>query len=214
MTTDNDNELKKVMNIPRKGLIYLRKQYNTNLVKAALVIVAAVLVTVCLGLVADAFLPLSSFMNWAIVVKTFIAIPTAVSVFSLAYMVSLFFHNSKVNSDPSWVPYRSRYSPKQRLYLVGIVGALAFVFNYGWRTSTIAASLVLAVVIACLAFLRLDRNEQRNFDTGVTDIRDIEAQKRIKENQRLRARKARDKERKKRERKRKWFGPRGYDDEE
>lgn len=212
MTTDN--ELKKVLDIPRKGLIYLRKQYNTNLVKAVAVIVSAVLVTVCLGLVADTFLPISSFMNWAIVVKTFIAVPTAVSIFSLAYMVSLFFHNSKVNSDPSWVPYRSRYSPKQRLYLVGIVGALAFVFNYGWRTSTLAASLVLAVVIACLAFLRLDRNEQRNFDTGVVDIRDIEAQKKIKENQRLRARKARDKERKKRERRRKWFGPRGYKDDE
>ena len=199
MTTDN--ELKKVLDIPRKGLIYLRKQYNTNLVKAALVIVSAVLVTVCLGLVADAFLPLSSFMNWAIVVKTFIAVPTAVSIFSLAYMVSLFFHNSKVNSDPSWVPYRSRYSPKQRLYLVGIVGALAFVFNYGWRTSTLAASLVIAVLIACLVFLRLD-------------IRDIEAQKRIKENQKARARKARDKERRKRERRRKWFGPRGYEDDE
>lgn len=212
MTTDN--ELKKVLDIPRKGLIYLRKQYNTNLVKAALVIVAAVLVTVCLGLVADAFLPLSSFMNWAIVVKTFVAVPTAVSIFSLAYMVSLFFHNSKVNSDPSWVPYRSRYSPKQRLYLVGIVGALAFVFNYGWRTSTLAASLVIAVLIACLAFLRLDRTEQQNFDTGVVDIRDIEAQKRIRENQKARARKARDKERKKRERRRKWFGPRGYEDEE
>lgn len=212
MTTDN--ELKKVLDIPRKGLIYLRKQYNTNLVKAALVIVSAVLVTVCLGLVADAFLPLSSFMNWAIVVKTFIAVPTSISIFSLGYIVSLFLHNSKVNSDPLWVPYRSRYSPKQRLYLVGIIGALAFVFNYGWRTSTLAASLVLAVAIACLAFLRLDRNEQRNFDTGVTDIRDIEAQKKIKENQRLRARKARDKERRKRERKQKWFGPRGYDEEE
>lgn len=212
MTTDN--ELKKVLDIPRKGLIYLRKQYNTNLVKAALVIVSAVLVTVCLGLVADALLPLSSFMNWAIVVKTFIAVPTAVSIFSLAYMVSLFFHNSKVNSDPSWVPYRSRYSPKQRLYLVGIVGALAFVFNYGWRTSTLAASLVIAVLIACLVFLRLDRTEQQNFDTGVVDIRDIEAQKRIRENQKARARKARDKERKKRERRRKWFGPRGYEDEE
>lgn len=212
MTTDN--ELKKVLDIPRKGLIYLRKQYNTNLVKAALVIVSAVLATVCLGLVADAFLPLSSFMNWAIVVKTFIAVPTAVSIFSLAYMVSLFFHNSKVNSDPSWVPYRSRYSPKQRLYLVGIVGALAFVFNYGWRTSTLAASLVIAVLIACLVFLRLDRTEQQNFDTGVVDIRDIEAQKRIKENQKARARKARDKERRKRERRRKWFGPRGYEDDE
>ena len=212
MTTDN--ELKKVLDIPRKGLIYLRKQYNTNLVKAALVIVSAVQVTVCLGLVADAFLPISSFMNWAIVVKTFIAVPTAVSIFSLAYMVSLFFHNSKVNSDPSWVPYRSRYSPKQRLYLVGIVGALAFVFNYGWRTSTLAASLVIAVLIACLVFLRLDRTEQQNFDTGVVDIRDIEAQKRIRENQKARARKARDKERKKRERRRKWFGPRGYEDEE
>ena len=212
MTTDN--ELKKVLDIPRKGLIYLRKQYNTNLLKAALVIVFAVLVTVCLGLVADAFLPLSSFMNWAIVVKTFIAVPAAVSIFSLAYMVSLFFHNSKVNSDPSWVPYRSRYSPKQRLYLVGIVGALAFVFNYGWRTSTLAASIVIAVIIACLAFLRLDRTEQQNFDTGVVDIRDIEAQKRIKENQKARARKARDKERKKRERRRKWFGPRGYEDDE
>lgn len=212
MTTDN--ELKKVLDIPRKGLIYLRKQYNTNLVKAALVIVSAVLATVCLGLIADAFLPLSSFMNWAIVVKTFIAVPTAVSIFSLAYMVSLFFHNSKVNSDPSWVPYRSRYSPKQRLYLVGIVGALAFVFNYGWRTSTLAASLVIAVLIACLVFLRLDRTEQQNFDTGVVDIRDIEAQKRIKENQKARARKARDKERRKRERRRKWFGPRGYEDDE
>lgn len=212
MTTDN--ELKKVLDIPRKGLIYLRKQYNTNLLKAVAVIVTVVLITVCLGMIADAFLPLSSFMNWAIVVKTFIAVPTAVSIFSLAYMVSLFFHNSKVNSDPLWVPYRSRYSPKQRLYLVGIVGALAFVFNYGWRTSTIAASLVLAVVIACLAFLRFDRDEQRNFDTGVTDIRDIEVQKKIKENQRLRARKARDKERKKRERRRKWFGPRGYEDDE
>lgn len=212
MTTDN--ELKKVLDIPRKGLIYLRKQYNTNLVKAALVIVSAVLVTVCLGLVADTFLPLSSFMNWAIVVKTFIAVPTAVSIFSLAYMVSLFFHNSKVNSDPSWVPYRSRYSPKQRLYLVGIVGALAFVFNYGWRTSTLAASLVIAVLIACLVFLRLDRTEQQNFDTGVVDIRDIEAQKRIRENQKARARKARDKERRKRERRRKWFGPRGYEDDE
>ena len=212
MTTDN--ELKKVLDIPRKGLIYLRKQYNTNLLKAVAIIVTAILVTVCLGLVADTFLPLSSFMNWAIVVKTFIAVPTAVSIFSLAYMVSLFFHNSKVNSDPSWVPYRSMYSPKQRIYLVGIVGALAFVFNYGWRTSTLAASLVIAVLIACLVFLRLDRTEQQNFDTGVVDIRDIEAQKKIKENQRLRARKARDKERKKRERRRKWFGPRGYEDEE
>lgn len=214
MTTDNDNELKKVMNIPRKGLIYLRKQYNTNLLKAVAVIVAAILITVCLGLVADAFLPHESFMNWAVVVKTVVAVPTSVSIFSLAYMVSLFFHNSKVNSDPSWVPYRSRYSPKQRLYLVAVVGALAFVFNYGWGTNTLAASLVLAVGIACLAFLRLDTTEQRNFDTGVVDIRDIEAQKRIKENQRARAKKARDKERKKRERKRKWFGPRGYDDEE
>ena len=212
MTTDN--ELKKVLDIPRKGLIYLRKQYNTNLLKAVAVIVAAILVTVCLGLVADAFLPHETFMNWAVVVKTFIAVPASISIFSLGYIVSLFFHNSKVNSDPSWVPYRSRYSPKQRLYLVGIVGSLAFVFNYGWRTSTLAASLVLAVAIACLAFLRLDRNEQRNFDTGVVDIRDIEAQKKIKENQRLRARKARDKERKKRERKQKWFGPRRYDEEE
>ena len=62
--------------------------------------------------------------------------------------------------------------------------------------------------------MRLDRTEQQNFDTGVVDIRDIEAQKRIKENQKARARKARDKERKKRERRRKWFGPRGYEDEE
>ena len=212
MTTDN--ELKKVLNIPRKGLIYLRKQYNTNLIKAVAVIVSAILVTVCLGLVADAFLPHESFMNWAVVVKTFIAVPASMSIFSLGYIVSLFFHNSKANSDPSWVPYRSRYSPKQRLYLVLVVGALAFVFNYGWGSSTLAASLVLAVGIACLAFLRLDRKEQQNFDTGVMDIRDIEAQKRIKENQRARAKKARDKERKKRERKQRWFGPRGDDEEE
>lgn len=157
----------------RKGLIRIRREYNTNRKNLFILFGGIFTVSLILSLVLDIFCSFTSVWNF---IRSLILIPLSVSIFVLGYSASLYLHNNRMMEDPEWVPYRSRYSPKWRRYISMIIGSFLLVFMYanGYHVGyTLTASLFVAIIIALFAFMRLTRNEMLLEELEIPDARDI-----------------------------------------
>lgn len=162
-------------------LTRLRKEYNTNPMRLLWWILGVIAATTLGGVLMDLFLP---YGGWGNIARSIWLAPSSAALFALMYTVGLFLHNSKVRTDPNWVPYRARYSQRTRVQYSIIAGAVMFVTVYatGYRVGfTFMSSLIAALLICCVVFCRSTRQERYDQANGVQDARDIATQVYISE---------------------------------
>lgn len=187
----------------RKTLVRIKREYNTNRKRLFLYSVLATVLFILLGTVADLFLPFNSVSN---LVRTLILIPTSISMFVLGYGLSLYGHYRQLENDPGWVPFRARLSPTWRRRTALIVGAFLVLGIYANEQSTgytPISSLITAVVIGLLAFIRTTKEEAKREEFNLPDERDVRYDQQMKKINAAREEAIRRKEMRKEEQKKK-----------
>lgn len=187
----------------RKALVRIKREYNTNRKKLFLYSALATVLFILLGTVADLFLPFNGVSNLA---RTLILIPTSISMFVLGYGLSLYGHYRQLENDPDWVPFRARLSPTWRRRTALIVGAFLILGIYANEQSTgytPISSLITAVVIGLLAFIRTTKEEAKREEFNLPDERDVRYDQQMKKINAAREEAIRRKEMRKEEQKKK-----------
>lgn len=158
----------------RKFLVDIRKNFNTNKRNLFIYSITTLILSVALGFIVDVF---TDFNGIWMIIRSLILILQGISLFVVAYSVSLFLHYSKMKDvENEWTPYRARYSPAWRLRISLLIGAFIFVAQYANEFNafyTFRSSVTAAVVIAIFAFLRKTSQEKRNEELEIPDIRDV-----------------------------------------
>lgn len=157
----------------RKFLVRIRREYHQNPKRLFIGSLVSTIVFSLIGIIADILLP---FSGWGNIVRSFILLPTSLSMFIFGYAISLFTHYSKLNNDSAWVPYRLRMSPSWRRRISAIIAALMFVLIYanGFRVGyTPTSSMFVAIGIGLFAFMRTTREEAAREKFNIPDARDI-----------------------------------------
>lgn len=164
----------------RRALVRLRDEFDSDSRRLYLLTGLAALGFALITLLVDWLLPFGGLFN---LLRSLLLVPTAVSIFSFAYGVSLYFHLQRLENDEEWIPYRARFSPAWRRRIAVIVGAVLIVLAQGGGPGvgyTLTAAIIGAVVIAVLAFIRTSKQEASREELGIPDSRDViyDAQKR------------------------------------
>lgn len=172
----------------RKFLIRLRSEYDSDPKRLFTYAILAVLLTALFSTLVDLFLPFGGISN---IFRSLLLVPTSISIFVLSYSVSLSFHFKQMNNDPGWKPYRSRFSPMWRRRISIVVVAILLVMAQGVSRNagyTLASSLLGAILISLLAFIRTSKEESAREELDIPDSRDVvyDAQKRKFERERAR----------------------------
>lgn len=174
------------MDLLRKFLVRLRREYygdaKTFFLKAGGVTAVLALLT----LLVDWLLP---FNSWAMLLRSALLVPTAVAIFAVFYGVSLRLHSTQVASRDDWIPFRARFSQRWRLQIAAVIMAFLFVFTYAATRGvgyTLTSSVIGAIGIGLLAFVRSTKDEAKRTRLGVPDARDVsyDARKRAYERER------------------------------
>jgi len=156
----------------RKFLTFLRKGQNTRGMGYFYSWGGLLLASVIAAVLVDLFVPFGAWWN---LIRTAVLVPLSVSMFAVAYGIGLILHRMR-STDPSWRPYRTRFSPLWRLRISAIVAALGLVLVYGSSESpvfTIFSSFLLAVGLGLLAFIRKTSQEIKRENLGIPDARDV-----------------------------------------
>lgn len=164
----------------RKSLVYLRREYHSNLRSFLMKAGSVFLVLVIAGTVADFTLPFTG--NWNILRSAILA-PLAASIFALSYIAGYHLHLIRTE-DPTqeWIPYRLRFSVMWRRRIAAIVGAMLFLVTYATALRpgyTFASSCVVAAVIAIFAFIRPTKAENASAMLNIPDVRDVRYNRRL-----------------------------------
>lgn len=157
----------------RKALVYLRREYNTNLRQILMIAGGVFALTLILGVLLDVFAP---FERWWNVLRSAVLIPQTVSIFTLMYLGALYLHYQRLQIQEDWEPYRLRFSVRLRRQMAAVGGAIIFVFIYATSFGpgyTFMSSFLLALVIGLLAFIRPTQKEFVREEYGLPDSRDI-----------------------------------------
>lgn len=163
----------------RKGLIRLRREYNTRLVRLLTVSGSVFLVFAITGFLVDSFLP---FAGWWNALRSGILIPLSLSMFILGYVLSIYLHRKKIEENPDWVPFRARFTLRWRRRIAAIAAAFLFVLVYGAGYSifyTFVSSVFVAIAIALFAFIRPSREESLREELEIPDARDLKYDDRL-----------------------------------
>lgn len=156
----------------RQMLIFLRQQYNSNATQFTMIAGIVLVMTGAISLLVDAVVP---FDGWWNVLRTAILIPLSLSMYGLGYFVGLFQHYRKME-EGDWTPFRLRFSVSWRRRIAIVVGAFLFVLIYGnsYRIGyTLIASMIVACIIALLAFVRVTKDENVREQLNIPDSRDV-----------------------------------------
>lgn len=82
----------------------------------------------------------------------------------------------KIEKNPEWMPYRSRFSPSWRRRIAIISGAFLFVIGLGLQPGvgyTFTASVVAAFALGLFAFIRMTKKETQRAALEIPDARDL-----------------------------------------
>lgn len=158
----------------RNLLIRVRKEYNTRLRWLLQLALGVLLLSALAGFALDFFTP---FTGWWNLLRSFVLIPLAASVWVLGYCLTIYLHRRQTALDPTWVPFRFRFSQKWRRNISLILGALIFVLIYGTGFSkayTFISSCFVALIFSLFVFMRATRDERTREKLGVPDTRDLQ----------------------------------------
>lgn len=166
------------MQLFRRFLTLLRKEYNTERKRFFIVSAVVLVFSIVAAVLVDTFVP---FGTWWNMIRTVVLVPLAVSLFAFCYGVGLMLHYTKRGTD--WVPYRNRFSPNWRLRIAAIVGTVCLLLVYAANNSpvfTVFSSAVGTVAIALVAFVRLTSEEIKREKLGIPDARDVRYESELK----------------------------------
>lgn len=156
----------------RKFLTFLRKGTNTKGMSYFYLWGSIALVATASSVFVDLFVPFGAWWN---LIRTVILVPLSVSIFAVGYGISLILHRMR-SKDSSWRPYRTRFSPLWRMRISAILGALGLVLVYASNESpvfTLFSSVLLALGLALVAFMRRTSQELKREKLGIPDSRDV-----------------------------------------
>ena len=156
----------------RKFLTFLRKGFNTRGRKYFYLWGGILAVALAASILVDIFVPFGAWWN---LIRTAVLVPLSVSIFAIGYAVGLALHRMR-STDPEWRPYRTRFSPLWRIRIAAIVAAVGLVLVYAAGESpvfTLFSSVLLAIGLALLAFVRRTSTELKREKLGIPDARDV-----------------------------------------
>ena len=156
----------------RKFLTFLRKGFNTRGKKYFYLWGSILAVSLAASIVVDLIVPFGAWWN---LIRTAVLVPLSVSIFAVGYAISLVLHRMR-STDPEWRPYRTRFSPLWRMRISAILVAVGLVLVYAAGESpvfTLFSSVLLAVGLALLAFVRRTSQELKREKLGIPDARDV-----------------------------------------
>lgn len=156
----------------RKFLTFLRKGFNTRGKKYFYLWGSILAVALAASILVDLFVPFGAWWN---LIRTAVLVPLSVSIFAIGYAIGLTLHRMR-STDPEWKPYRTRFSPLWRIRIAAIVAAIGLVLVYAAGESpvfTLFSSVLLAIGLALLAFVRRTSTELKREKLGIPDARDV-----------------------------------------
>lgn len=161
------------MELLRKFLIFLRKEYKEDGRRIFFRSSILVIVTSLTAIAVDALLPFDGYWN---ILRSALVGATAIPLFALFYLISLYLHFEKVAEGDGWVPFRARFSTAWRLRIFAILCAILFVVALNLSQNavyTLTSGLLGAVLIAGIAFIRYSSSEAARDALGIPDARDV-----------------------------------------
>ena len=165
------------MNNFRKFLIFLRQQKNTNLKMFTLATLGVLTAFIAIGVLTDIYLPWNYFIN---TVRCIFLLVIGLAMFSLIYVYM------PENKDYKILKLREALSFKQRLNLSLLIWFIVIVLDLvlvksGSATYTISGSIVCAISLGLITFIRPTYDETQKFENNVTDERDLIKERNDKE---------------------------------
>lgn len=161
------------MTLLRQLLVKLRSWYYSDERRKVIQTLLLVFVGATLaGFALDIFAPFTGLWN---VARSAVLLPIAMTAFMLFYMIALWAKDRRKVTDPDWVPLRERYSPRRRLQVGIVCGAVLLVVVYSLSHMpgyTLIASLVVTAALGLVTFNRRTLKETRQSDLGIPDSRD------------------------------------------
>lgn len=156
----------------RKFLTFLRKGFNTRGKKYFYLWGSILVAALAASILVDLFVPFGAWWN---LIRTAVLVPLSLSIFAIGYAIGLTLHRMR-STDPEWKPYRTRFSPLWRIRIAAIVAAVGLVLVYAAGESpvfTLFSSVLLAIGLALLAFVRRTSTELKREKLGIPDARDV-----------------------------------------
>lgn len=177
-----------------KSEAFLRYQYSRYGVRALWACMGAAFVLILLCGASDAFVPDGIWWN---LIRTAVAVPTALAVFGACYFLGLGLHYSKLQAENStWVPFRFRLSFAWRVRVSVLIAVFLYLPVYavhGTNLMTAVSAGYLSAIAALLLFCRTSVKEREMQKKGIPDIRDARMSKAIREREEERERKREEK---------------------
>lgn len=170
----------------REWLVHIKKKTNLEPQKFYQMNGTVVLVLLVASLFVDMLTP---FEEWWNVLRSVLLIGMAFFGFNIAYGISLFLSSRMMRTREDWIPFRSRFSPRWRIYYSLMIASVPVLFAtvFGTFIGYTAFSTVLVITgIGLLAFIRKTRAEQKRTQYGIPDPRDVLIDQRVEEQQRER----------------------------
>lgn len=156
----------------RKFLTFLRRGFNTRGKKYFYLWGSILVAALAASILVDLFVPFGAWWN---LIRTAVLVPLSLSIFAIGYAIGLTLHRMR-STDPEWKPYRTRFSPLWRIRIAAIVAAVGLVLVYAAGESpvfTLFSSVLLAIGLALLAFVRRTSTELKREKLGIPDARDV-----------------------------------------
>lgn len=157
----------------RRSLVWLRDEFDERRKDLLVKVFVAVLVCGLVTVLVDTLLPFGGIPN---LLRSLLLVPTSIAIFSLAYVASLWLHGQRMEHDEDWVPYRARFSPSWRRRIAVVLAALLLVLAQAIEPGpayTFTSSILGAIIIATMAFLRTSKQEASREELGIPDSRDV-----------------------------------------
>ena len=165
------------MNNFRKFLIFLRQQKNTNLKMFTLSIIGILIAFIGIGILTDIYLSWNYFIN---TVRCIFLLVIGLAMFSIIYVYL------PENKDYKILKLREMLSFKQRLNLSLLIWFIVIVLDLilvkpGNLTYTMSGSIVCAISLGLITFIRPTYDETKKFENNLIDERDLIKEKETKE---------------------------------
>lgn len=170
----------------REWLVYIKKKTNLETRKFYQLNGIIVVALLTLSIIVDMFAPIA---GWWTILRTVILLVMTFFGFNIAYGMALFLNSYMTRTRENWTPFRSRHSPKWRIYYSIMVAAVIIVLANAFGDFVGYTAFSTAIVITglgLLAFMRKTRAEQRRAQYGIPDPRDVLFEQRVEEQQRER----------------------------
>lgn len=183
------------MNFLDRIVVFLRSKYDSYGVKIMYASFAVFSVLCVSCALVDKFIPVTLWWN---LLRTAVAVPTALSFFAGAYFFGLGNHYEKMSDEVEWTPFRERLSYAWRLRVGVIIAVAGYLPVYATTFTpmmTLVSALYFSLLVALALYVRPTKREKEMQKHGIPDVRDVKFSRNFRT--KTEEREARNKEKKK-----------------